>query len=784
MLPSSDRPFASTALLGAAFTCLLVAAGADGRTLVPRPAAELPTRDAAMSYRFDVPEGPLETAIAAIEATAGVRVTLPDGVALPSLTADRLSGVFTLEQALAHVLAGTGMTARQTGPAAYTLEFRVTESVDVTASHRIEPYRAGVSATATKTLTPLRDIPQTLNIVPRALLVDQRARSIADAVKSVPGVSVAQGEGNRDQLVLRGISTASDFFVNGIRDDQERFRDLYNVESVEVLQGPAAVLFGRGGAGGIVNLVTAKPVPGSPSDVSVEFGRFDRKRATAQLGAALGGRAAFRLSVMGEDSGGFRDAFFLRRYGMNPTVSLDLGRETTMTVGFEHLSDRRLADRGIPSQAGRPVPAPLQQFFGSPDQNRAQSGVDAVSASIEHRVTPRLTLRNGFLVGRYDKFYENVYAGSAVNAAGVFSLSAYNHSTDRTNTFNQTDLVYHTTIAGLTHTLLVGFEAGHQFQDEWRHTARAIPNVTLATSERRADFVSAPLAVDRHASSDVLAGYAQDQIALTSRWKAVLGARTDRFSVAVVDHLPGNPNLSRTDVAASPRAGVIYQPSSSTSLYGSYSYTFLPSGQTLALATNTAELEPENAKNYEVGAKLDFFGDRLTVSAALFRLDRNHVKSTDPNDPNRLVLTGQQRTDGFTLSAAGTVARRWKVYGGYANLDAEVTASTTSAPAGRMVGLVPRSQLTLWSTCDLAARWGVGGGLVDQSKMFTSFSNQVELPRFTRVDAVVYYKLRGYRLAMNIENLLDATYYPTANGDNNISPGAPFSATLSLRATF
>ena len=427
---------------------------------------------------------------------------------------------------------------------------------------------------------------------------------------------------------------------------------------------------------------------------------------------------------------------------------------------------------------------PSSQFFGSAAQNEALSDVNSLNAAVEHRFDNGLRLRNSFLVGRYDKFYRNVYAGSAVNAAGLFSLAAYDHRNERTNTFNQTDLTYDMRLRGLQHTVLVGVEVGRQFQDELRRTPANISNVRVTSSVGDANFASAPVTISRHATGDVVGVYAQDQIALSSRWKAVIGARADYFKVTMDDHLPGSPDLSRADAAMSPRVGVIFQPHDAASFYSSYSYTFLPSGQTLGLAVNTAELGPENAKNYEVGAKLDLLGKRLSVSGAAFRLDRNNVKNTDPTDPARLVLTGQQRTDGLVLSMAGSVLPRLQVHGGYATLDARVTHDSVGAPAGRRVGLVPRSQLTLWGTYRLSQNWGAGGGLVQQSRMFTSVSNQVELPGYARVDGVVYYRIRGYRIALNAENLLNTKYHPTAHNDNNISPGAPRSVQLSLRAAF
>jgi catecholate siderophore receptor len=736
----------------------------------------------APTFRFDIPAGPLPAVLTAFEGVAGAHVAVAPSL-VAHLSSPGASGVFTSSQALDQLLRGTGLTAHLTSANTFSLSIWVApENVEVTAS--ASPYRPEGSGTAAKTLTPLRDIPQTVNVITRQLLEDQGAQSVAAAMKNVPGVSVAQGEGNRDQIVLRGISTATDFFVNGIRDDQERFRDLYNVETLEVVQGPAAVLFGRGGGGGVVNLVTRSPLSGAPSEAVLEFGRYDHKRGTLQFERALGTRAGFRVSAMGEDSGGFRDGYFLHRYGVNPSVRWALGNATTVTMSYERLYDRRFADRGIPSQSGRPVDVGASHLFGSADQNSARSGVDSASATVEHRFGTKLLFRNNFLAGRYDKFYQNVYPGSAVGAGGTLTLAAYNHGIDRTNAFNQSDFIYTGKIAGMEHTILFGAEVGHQFQDEKRYTAANIPDVPVDHSVRDADFANAALAIDRHATSGVLAGYVQDQVALTSKWKAVFGARTDRFAVDIDDHRPGAVALRRTDVESSPRAGVIYQPNDGASVYASYSFTFLPSGQNLGLAANTVELKPENAKNYEVGAKLDLLRQRLNVAAAIFRLDRNNVKNTDPTNPQLLVLTGQQRTNGLSLAASGTLSSRWKLYAGYARLDARILKDTASAPAGRKVGLVPTSQGSFWSTYELSDRWEVGGGLVSQSRQFTSFSNAVELPGFARVDGAVYYRFGRYRFAVNGENLLNARFYPTAHNDNNISPGAPRTVQLSLRALF
>jgi catecholate siderophore receptor len=730
---------------------------------------------------FDIPAGPLPGALTAFERATGATVTATSS--LDQLTTRGVRGAFKPADALSRLVDGTGLRPRAIESSAFVLE-------PASAAHRVETtgrllhYVAEDSTTATRTNTRLLDVPQTVNVVPRALLNDQHAQSVADAVRNVPGVSIAQGEGNRDQLVLRGFSTASDFFVNGIRDDQERFRDLYNVDRVEIVQGPSAVLFGRGGAGGVVNLVTNTATPGSPNEVNVEVGEYQHKRAAGRLGGSLGANAFVRVSAMAESSGGFRDGYFLRRHAVNPVANLKLGGNSTLTLSFEHLRDHRLADRGIPSQAGRPVDVPVSQLFGSRDQNDATSGVDSAGLTFEQRVNGSIRVRNNFLAGRYDKFYQNVYAGSAVNAAGVFSLAAYNHGFDRTNVFNQTDMIVEGRFGRVAHVFLTGVEAGRQSQDENRRTPASIANVPVTDSVRNASFAAAPLTIDRRANATTLAVYVQDQIALLTHWKAVAGVRVDRFAVAIDDRLPANGDLSRIDVAASPRAGVIYQPNAQTSIYTSYSYTFLPSGERLGLAVNTAQLRPEHAKNYEVGAKLNVLQSRLTLAAALFRLDRNNAKSVDPGDPTRLVLTGRQRTDGVTFSTSGRINSRWELSAGYAALDARIMKATTAAPAGHRPGLVPRHQASLWTAHDITGAFRLAAGVVSQAETFTSFTNTVRLPGYTRVDASAFYRIKDATLSVGLTNLFATRYYPTANGDNNISPGAPRTVQVSLQYTF
>src|SRR3954468_16090284 len=296
-------------------------------------------------------------------------------------------------------------------------------------------YRANQSSTFTKTDTPLKDVPASVSVVPAQLMKDQAMQSMGDVFRYVPGVLMHQGEGNRDQVVIRGNSTTADFYVDGVRDDAQVFRDLYNLERVEVLKGPAGMAFGRGGAGGVVNRVTKKPLFEHVGAASVTLGSWNQRRGTVDVGDKLGESGAWRLNAMAEKSDSFRNGYSLERYAVNPTATVALGAQTVVTVGYEHLWDYRTADRGFPSFNGAPFNADAGTFFGNADQSHARNVVDGLYAVVDHDFGGGMQLRNTTRVMHYDKYYQNVYPGSAVNAAGNLTLSAYNNANQRTNLF-------------------------------------------------------------------------------------------------------------------------------------------------------------------------------------------------------------------------------------------------------------------------------------------------------------------------------------------------------------
>jgi catecholate siderophore receptor len=668
-------------------------------------------------------------------------------------------------------------------------------------SERPDPvagYNATRSSTFTKTDTPLKEIPASITVVPSELMQDAGMRSLADVIRYVPGANVHQGEGNRDQFILRGISTSADLYIDGIRDDAQVFRDLYNLERVEVLKGTAGMIFGRGGGGGVVNRVTKTPAFATILDGTVTVGSWQQVRATTDVGGAVNDVAAFRLNAVGESSESFRNGYDMQRLAANPTLALKLAPDTRALVGYEYLHDDRTADRGFPASNGVPYDADPSTFFGNASQSNARSNVDGVYAVLEHDFAGA-KLRNSFRRTHYDKFYQNVYPDNAntssVDAAGNMKLAAYNNANRRTNTFNQTDVTTRFQTGSLEHVLLAGVELGYQDSLNKRNTGffGANADQLLATVPATDAFAVATAFrpngtdADNRVQADIAAMYVQEQLEFSREWKLLAGLRFDHFRTTFDDRRTTTPavDLARTDNDWSPRVGLIWTPTPGSAYYASYSYSFLPSAEQLSLAVNTADLAPEKAKNFEIGGRWDL-RPNLMLSAAVFRLDRDDVRSPDPLNPGFFVKTGQQRTDGVEIGIQGDITPDWRVFGGYAYLHGRITETTSAAVAGSKLQLVPEHAFALWNQFNLGAGWGAGLGVIWQSSSFATLDNRVELPGFARADGALFYTFDDgrMRIALNVENIFDREYFPTADGNNNISPGAPRNVRLTLSAMF
>ena len=783
-------------LLAAVAGCFLAAAPATAQS-IPQPNGARHRAEAAgdttTRMRFDIPARPLPEALGEFSHQARVRIAV-DAAAAARERSQPVSGTYTSAQALRRLLAGTGLDAHFTADGSV----RVTRAgggdstvytltpVTVMAA-RSRGYAAARTTSATRTDTPLRDVPQSVSVVSRDVIDDQAMQGIADVARYVPGITMGHGEGHRDAPTIRGNSSTADFFVDGLRDDAQYFRDLYNVERVEALKGPNALIFGRGGGGGVLNRVSKEAQWAPIRAFTAEGGSFDHRRATLDLGQAFGAGAAVRLNGVYEESGGFRDAADLQRYGLNPTVALALGERTTLRAGYEYFSDDRTVDRGIPSFQGRPSDTDLTTFFGNPDASFATMRIHAATAGVEH-AAGGVTLRNRTRFADYDKFYQNSYPG-ALNPEGTqVTLSAYNQSIGRRNLFNQTELVYAAATGSLRHTLLLGAEFGRQETENYRLTGYYNDAATSVSVPFAEPTVAIPITfrqsatdADNRTTAAIAGAYVQDQVELSWAVQAVVGLRWDRFAVDFRNERT-DEELSRTDDLLSPRAGLVLKPVDALAVYGSFSVSFLPSAgdQFASLTATSRTLEPERFTNYEAGAKWDV-RPGFALTTALYRLHRTNTTAPDPNDATRVVQTGSQRTTGLELGATGEVTRFWQVAAGFAAQRARITSTTTAAPEGNVVPLVPERTFSLWNRLQVIRPLGVGIGLVHQSDMYAAVDNTVTLPGFTRVDGAVFVRVSSrLRAQLNVENLLDERYYATSHGNNNIMPGAPRTLRISL----
>jgi catecholate siderophore receptor len=675
-------------------------------------------------------------------------------------------------------------------PSQLEIVLQLAEQRDVVNVTETMNYQSVISS-ALRSPTLLQDQPQSVSIVSRDLIRDQSMQSMADVVRYVPGITMAQGEGHRDAPVIRGNATTADFYVNGVRDDVQYYRDLYNVERVEAVKGANAMTFGRGGGGGVINRVTKQAEFQPLREVSLQGGSFGNKRFSADAGHSYRDKLAFRLNGMYENSNSFRHEVNVERFGVAPSVTAQLGRRTQVRAAYEYFQDQRTVDRGIPSFNGVPAPAHRSTFFGNPDESHSRAAVHLGAITVEHQAGI-WNLRNTTLAGDYDKFYQNVFPG-AVNATQTqVSLSGYNDGNIRRNLFNQTDATAMLSTGRIRHTILIGNEFGRQRSTNFRRTAYFNGTATSVSVPFDSPLYLTP-AVYRQSTTDadnvprtkVAAVYAQDQMEVTRHIQVVAGLRYDYFDADLLNRRT-QQSFSANNNLVSPRLGLVIKPVTQVSLYGSYSVTYLPSSgdQFSSLTASTQALKPEKFTNYEAGAKVELTR-RLALTSALYRLNRTNTTARDPNNPALIVQTGSQRTNGFELSLNGNVTSKWMVVGGYSRQDAFISSATTAAALGAKVAIVPDDNVSFWNHYRLLPRVSFGLGLIHQGEMFAGIDNTVRLPSFSRADGAVFVHLtEQVRLQANVENLTDAEYYPTAHSNNNILPGAARSLRVGLVARF
>lgn len=644
----------------------------------------------------------------------------------------------------------------------------------------------GSGNSATKLDVPLRDVPQAVQVVSKKLIREQGALEMKDVLRNVSGVALAQGEGRRDQFYIRGFDATRDTLVDGMRDDSLYFRDLGNIERVEVIKGPAAVLYGRGSAGGLINRVTKKPSYQTVREAALTLGSYQLRRLDVDLGGALGSQAAFRLTGAYEAGDSYRDIVHSERSVLAPSIAWSAGQNTSFLLQTEFLHQRRTPDRGIPSLNGVPAAVPVSNFYG---EKYDYATTDARNArfNVEHAVNDKLTLRNNFQ-----------YSTLTLDAVNTRTLGLTGGNTqvrrqityfpqDQTNYLNQTEAVYKLDAGSIQHTLLAGVELGNQTASRLVGAANA-SSVSLQTPQHIAvmpNLASLPIMINSGFKADTVATYVQDQISFGQHWKALAGLRFDRFKQTQDDRRTGLVQ-NRTDTMWSPRVGIVYQPNDAHALYGNLSRSFQPVGNDLFYnGKDFAQIKPVESLQQEVGAKSEWYGGRLLSTVALYQITQRNAITKDPTDPAglRQVQTGEQQSRGFEVDVSGTVLPGWKVFANYALNIARITQSNNFKVGNRPAN-IPKHSGSLWTSYELGHGFSIGGGAFYVSDRYAVEDNTVNLPSYVRVDAMLAYKAKDWEAGLNLNNLTNRTYYESANNNHQIQPGTPRSAMLYVRATF
>ena len=645
---------------------------------------------------------------------------------------------------------------------------------------------------ALKTPTAIIDVPQSLSIVTDEDIRKQGIREIGDIVRYTPGVNTSQGEGHRDAIVFRGVRSTADFFQDGVRDDVQYYRSLYNVEQVEILRGPNALLFGRGGTGGILNRVTKKAEIGAQFgsfDIGADdFGAFD---FAADYNTTTGDNTALRFNLHSDSLENHRDMYDGDRTGFNPTLKIQLSDRTTLDLSYEYADHERFIDRGIPTANGKPVTALKNVVFGTSDINVTTLEADIFRGTVTTDFSDTSKGIFSITSSEFEKMYQNLYASGYDLDTNVVTLDGYRDPTERENLIMSANLVNELQIGSSTHTLLIGAEivdtdnANERFDTYWSTTQ----------SDKESFNVSRPLNISTNSAGvatgvdfttklksrttsdiEVTSFYIQDQIDVSDNLVILLGGRLDQFDITV-DDLKAGTSQSREDDEFSPRAGIIYKPMENVSWYVSYSESFLPrSGeQYKKLTASSAALDPDVYESTEIGVNYDFTPD---VSLRVSYFDSEQTIATRDESGEGAEIVGLQ-VDGVELEVKGELSDQLYLSFGYSKLDGE----TSSGGEPREI---PDNTMSLWTTYQVNDKFGYGLGITRQGE--SNISNNkpgLVLPDYTRVDFALFYDVSDdLSIRLNVENINDELYFPHSHSTHQASVGEDTNARLSITRRF
>lgn len=644
--------------------------------------------------------------------------------------------------------------------------------------------------TATRTSTPARYVPQAIDSVKTRNVLDYGSSNLGKALEGIPNVS--SGADTRfDSLRIRGFDASNDFYLDGIRDDSQYTRDLHNIERVEVLKGPAAVLYGRGSQGGIVNRVSKAPEHGRRSTIEAQGGSQDLRSLYADLSADPSDTLSLRLNLGNEDKNSFRDGIDgNHRQLFAPSMSWQITPELNWLVQYEYSRYDRTPDRGIPGNplTGRPADVSRKTTYGDTQRDYINDRAESLRSRLNYELNDQWQLRHTFSLFTLESDFDNTYLTAYRPATGLVDRQRWQQDLSTRNLYNTVELEGHVETFGLEHTLLVGLEMGEQRRNSLLHQGVGVPSVPLQGSTASQQHNGTMrIFSDNHTDVESTGIYLQDQIRLNDQWQLLAGVRFDQFEVDTTNKLRGISEKQK-DNSFSPRIGVVYTPWQDHSFYASWSKTYSPVGGGLigitpGAAGNTNQTDPEQTRQKEIGVKSEWFDQRLSTTLAIYELELYNRRTRDPIIPDLIQLSGLQRSRGIELTATGNVVGNWYVRGGIGLQDATIVKDN-NGQQGNRINDVAKRNASLFVTWKPELGWYAETGLTLVGDRYADNQNTVILPGYGRWDALAGYRTHDWDVRAALSNITDKTYYSSATSAAQIQVGDPRSLVVTGTYSF
>lgn len=659
------------------------------------------------------------------------------------------------------------------------------EPIELVVTGEQDGYRVRNSSTGTKTDTALRDIPQSIQVVPRQVLEDQNVTRLEEAIRNVPGVNTTfpPNFSNGSFFAIRGFTTRDDsgnILRNGLPDFlATRQLDFSQIEQVEVLKGPSSVLFGRANPGGTINLITKQPLRDPFYEATASVGNYSYYRGTVDLSGPLedSKQVLYRVNAAYQNIGSFTDFKNSERLFVAPVISWAISDRTKLTLEGEYSSSENEVDLGLPA-AGTVLPnpngrIPLTRSITEPSAKPFDVDLYRIGYTLEHKFSDSLSLRNAFRVSSFYGTEDHVFGTGFEPDNRTLNRSFTTRTIDQSSYNFAVDLVNKFSTGSIGHQVVFGVDLSRFETSRFRGVGRSIASIDVFNPVYGQPLGAASVSYDNGNSTDALGIYIQDQVTLVENLKLLLGVRFDTFNQTSKDFLE-NTETNVSGDAFSPRVGIVYQPVKPVSLYANYSSSFTPVTE---IALDGSTFDPERGRQYEIGVKVDF-SDRLSATLAFFDLTRSNVLVNDPNDPSFSIQTGEQSSQGIELSIGGEILPGWNIFAGYAYTNAKVSEDTDPNLVDNRLENAPENSFNFFTTYEIQQGdlkgLGIGLGFFFVGDRQGDLANTFTLPSYLRTDASIFYKKERLRAQVNFRNVFNVDYYESAFGDFFVFPGEPF----------